>query len=163
MYKLVAATLAFGAFIGLVMPSGSNVDAEPVSAEAAEEASEDGEGRETKLDRQSDGHFYVDAEVDGAQVNFLVDTGATSVALTIADAERLGIDFDREDFTVVGTGASGPVRGQVVEIDEIDIDGKSVTDVRGVVLDGLGISLLGQAYLSELDTVSIKGDVMTLD
>jgi aspartyl protease family protein len=84
------------------------------------------------------------------------------VALTIEDARRLGVPFTPGEFQVVGTGASGEVRGQLVTLDRISIEGKEVRNVRGAVLEGLEISLLGQSYLSRLGGVEMSGDYMTL-
>jgi clan AA aspartic protease (TIGR02281 family) len=95
-------------------------------------------------------------------VKFMVDTGATPVALTIEDAARIGVEFQPDSFSVIGSGASGPVRGERVVLDSVDIDGKAASDVRGSVIEGLDISLLGQAYLSELEKVEISGDEMVL-
>ena len=63
---------------------------------------------------------------------------------------------------MVGTGASGPVRGKLVELEKIDLDGKEVRNVRGAVLEGLDISLLGQSYLSRIGGVQMSGDQMVL-
>src|SRR5262245_50762121 len=49
------------------------------------------DGMPTNVPRQTDGHFYVDAEVNGTRIHFLIDTGSTTVALTEDDARRAGI------------------------------------------------------------------------
>ena len=121
-----------------------------------------GEAEETALERRSNGHFYVTASVNGEPVEFVVDTGASTVALTIKDAERIGIPFDPADFEIIGTGASGPVRGARVTLDSVDIDGKDVNHVEGAVLKGLEVSLLGQSYLSQIGGVEMGGDEMVL-
>jgi aspartyl protease family protein len=72
------------------------------------------------------------------------------------------VPFSRSNFEVIGTGASGAVRGQLVTIDRLSIDGKEVREVRGAVLEGLEISLLGQSYLSRIGGVEMAGDSMTL-
>jgi aspartyl protease family protein len=118
--------------------------------------------RETVIDRGDNGHFTTVAEVNGEPIRFVVDTGATTVALTQDDARRAGVAFDTSQFAVIGKGASGDVRGQEVTLRDVELEGKRVDDVRAVVLDGLGVSLLGQNYLRHLDTVSISGDRMTL-
>lgn len=157
MRKLLASTVLIGVAAGLLAPNGEAIE----PARATREPSR-GNGEETALERRSNGHFYVTAAVDGEPVEFVVDTGATGVALTIADAERIGVPFDREQFERVGTGASGPVRGQRVMLGSIDIDGKEVSDVEGAVLDGLEVSLLGQSYLSQIGGVEMSGNQMVL-
>src|SRR5687768_6327358 len=78
----------------------------------------------TELERSPSGHFYTHAKVNGELVRFLVDTGATGVALTVEDAKRVGIKVDPSSFEVVGEGASGLVRGQLVTLDSVEVEGK---------------------------------------
>lgn len=119
-------------------------------------------GQATELRRAADGHFYADAQVNGFPVPMLVDTGASTVALTIGDAQRLGITVDPASFEVVGAGASGPVRGARVVLDSVAIGGRHEGPIAAVVLEGLDRSLLGQSWLGRLDQVQITGDTMTL-
>ena len=157
MNKALLIVIAIGAAIGILLPSGKP---QPQTAAASVKQAVTAE---TRLEREGNGHFYVDAEVNDEQlVHFLVDTGASGVALTIKDAERLGVPFSRDNFQVVGTGASGEVRGQFIKLDRVSIEGKEARNVNGAVLEGLEISLLGQSYLSRLSGVEISGDTMTL-
>ena len=153
--------LLLGAGIGLMWPSGESV-APPAAVASAHAGSPAAKPKETLLERSSGGHFYVDAEVNGQLVRFVVDTGATSVALTVEDARRIGLPFSTSEFQVVGTGASGPVRGQSITLDKVSVDGKEVRGVSGAVLEGLGVSLLGQSYLSRIGGVEMSGDYMRL-
>ncbi len=99
------------------------------------------------IERKNDGHFYVDAMVNGQLVRFLVDTGATGVALTAKDARHVGLFFSPGEFTIVGRGASGEVRGKLVTIDRISLGHMEATKVPGAIIDdGLDISLLGQSF-----------------
>jgi len=156
MVKPLLFVIALGIAVGLAWPSSND------RAVATPASSDPAQARETTLQRESNGHFYTHATVNGELVRFLVDTGATSVALTMADAERLGLAVDPASFTVVGEGASGPVRGKEVVLDSVDIDGKRVTEVQAVVLEGSRLSLLGQSYLSRMGEVQMKGDYMVL-
>ena len=132
----------------------------PKPAEAAQPQS--GWAQETRLQRGDSGHFYATASVNGQPIEFVVDTGASTVALTIADAQRAGIAVDPSSFEVVGTGASGPIRGQNVTLGSVSLDGKEVRTLRGAVLEGLEVSLLGQSYLSRISGVEMRGDEMVL-
>ncbi|MXO86430.1 TIGR02281 family clan AA aspartic protease [Altererythrobacter aurantiacus] len=117
----------------------------------------------TILERQADGHFYANVVVSGVETQMLVDTGASFIALTAADAEAIGLDWNESDMTVVAHGASGPVRGVPVSLDEVELNGLHVRDVRGAIIpEGLGISLLGQTFLSQIDRVSIEDGQMVL-
>jgi aspartyl protease family protein len=156
MIKPFITIVVVGIGIGLALPSGKR----PVAASAESSAPE--ERRETTLERESNGHFYALAKVNGQLVRFIVDTGASTVALTVEDAERLGIPVNPATFEVVGEGASGLVRGKLITLDSVEIDGKRVDNVRASVLEGSRLSLLGQSYLSRMGEVQMKGDYMVL-
>jgi aspartyl protease family protein len=158
MGKLVAFILVFGLTLGYLLPGHS-----PASSGNPHRVTTPSEPpRETQLERSPSGHFYTYAKVNGEFVRFVVDTGADVVALTREDAERLGIKVDPSSFEVVGEGASGPVRGAPVRIDSIEVDGKLVNDVQGIVLADSSLSLLGQSYLSRIQEVKMTGDYMVL-
>jgi aspartyl protease family protein len=171
MLKPLVFVIILGAAIGFALPGSRQ--AAPAAAEAEAEVPAGGKTRssvaapapvpvETRVERSGNGHFYVHATVNGELVRFVVDTGATGVALTIDDARRAGVDVSEGSFDVIGTGASGAVRGQLVRLDNITLDGKEATNVRGAVLEGLEVSLLGQSYLSRLRSVEMAGDTMVL-
>src|SRR5688572_3277111 len=102
MLKPILAMVAVGTVIGLAWPTGRATEA-PAAGTA------DAQRRETVLERERNGHFYVNAKVNGELVRFIVDTGASGVALTAEDAERVGIAFSPAEFGYVGEGAAGPV------------------------------------------------------
>lgn len=121
------------------------------------------QGFSTILDRAPDGHFYVQANVNNQPVRFMVDTGASGIALTGADAARIGLSFDPAEFQIVGTGASGPVMGKQVTLDTVQVEGKTANGLPAAILaDGLDVSLLGQSFLSRYDHVGIANDRMEL-
>ena len=159
MNKLGIFAVILGVTLGLMMPTGQS---RAPSVQAAAAVTRSSTPVETRIRRSENGHFYVHGMVNGQLVRFLVDTGATGVALTATDAERTGVSFSPRNFEVVGTGASGAVRGQVVRLDSVDVDGKVASNVPAAVLEGLEISLLGQSYLSQLASVEMSGDYMVL-
>ncbi|MBV8685481.1 MAG: TIGR02281 family clan AA aspartic protease [Alphaproteobacteria bacterium] len=167
MQKLFFTVIAIGASVGFLMPSGKDArPAAPAPRAASAEAdtfSAVSAGGTTVLERSPSGHFYVDAEVNNDLVHFVVDTGATMVALTVDDARRLNIPFSESDFSVVGRSASGDAIGLPVTIDRISVDGKEVRNVRGAVIRDLDVSLLGQTYLTRLASVQMSGDQMRLE
>ena len=158
MSKSLIFVIMFGAAIGFMLPAGET------STPAAEAANASGQPVpvESRIRRAPNGHFYVHATVNGELVRFLVDTGATTVALTEEDAERVGIELDRANYREIGRGAAGTIQGQLATIDSIEIEGKRVSNVRGAVLQGSEISLLGQSYLSRIRSVEMSGDYMVL-
>ncbi len=156
MIRALILVVTVGALIGFAWPSD-----EPTSGAAGSIPS--GERKDTVLEREANGHFYTHAKVnDGELVHFIVDTGASVVALTVDDARRLGIPIDPDQFTIVGEGAGGPVRGVDLMLKSVEVDGKRVENVRAVVLEGSNLSLLGQAYLSRMGEVEMSGDYMVL-
>jgi len=115
------------------------------------------------LTRHRDGHFYTEGSIDGARVRFLVDTGASIVALTGADAEALGLTWDESSLQPIGRGASGVVNGIPLRLDKVEIEGIEARNVDAAIIpEGLDVSLLGQSFLSKVNTVQISGDEMRL-
>jgi aspartyl protease family protein len=134
----------------------------PRVAEASGSSPSTSRAGETVLQREANGHFYADAQVNYGRVRFLIDTGASTIALTQDDARRANVSFDTSRFEPVGSGASGPVYGQVVMINSIEIEGKRATGLPGVVLRDADTSLLGQSFLRRMQSVAIEGDRMVL-
>lgn len=119
-------------------------------------------GKAVTLQRQDDGHFYADVQINGSTVRMLVDTGASGIALTRDDARRAGIGISIGMPNVVGQGAGGEVKGEYVTLDRVSLGDESVSAVPAVVLDGGGQSLLGQSFLGQFASVEIKGNKMVL-
>jgi len=115
-----------------------------------------------ELERERDGHFYADVEINGTPIRALVDTGASGIALSRDDARRAGVGVSIGMPEVVGEGASGAVRGERIVLDRVALGPKSAEDVGAVVLDTGDMTLLGQSFLSEFDSVEIQGDKMIL-
>jgi aspartyl protease family protein len=114
------------------------------------------------LDRSDDGHFYADAAVNGTTIRFMVDTGASGVALSAEDAAQVGLPFNPGEFSSIGHGASGEVRGKMVTLGEVRLGDKSVQNVSGAILEGSRLSLLGQSFLGQMGTIEISGDRMVI-
>ena len=164
MLRAVVIVVLIGTFIGAMMPARESRPSSAREREApAKAAVARNPGDPVRIERRSDGHFYVHGEINGQIARFLVDTGASMVALTVEDAERLGVEFSPDRFGIVGTGASGPVRGQRVMLNEVVVEGRQALDVEGAVIEGLEISLLGQSFLSRLGSIEMSGDQMVLN
>ncbi|KHK89710.1 retropepsin-like aspartic protease family protein [Novosphingobium malaysiense] len=117
----------------------------------------------TVLERAQDGHFYADADVDARSTHFLVDTGASVVALTGSDAQAIGLVWNESDLVPVGRGASGTVYGVPVRLQRVELEDFAAHDVPAAIIpEGLDVSLLGQSFLAELKGVRIEGDRMIL-
>jgi aspartyl protease family protein len=110
-----------------------------------------------------DGHFHVAATVDGVPVRFMVDTGASTVALSPADAKRIGFDVERLSYTLTLRTASGIGRGAPVRLREVRIGPIVVRDVRAVVNRAeMDRSLLGMSLLERLSSYQVKDGTLTL-
>lgn len=150
-------------------------DPEPLARPAATEAVAQGDieaheswesyedADESVLVRQEDGHFYANVEVGSNEVRFMVDTGASGIALTAEDAETLGFSWNDNELGVVGRGVSGNVFGKRVRLPSVRLGSVETTDVEAVIIpSGLDVSLLGQSFLSKAATVKIENDEMTI-
>jgi aspartyl protease family protein len=104
------------------------------------------------IPRDRRGHFQVDGRVDGRRIAFMVDTGASVIALTTADAAALGIHPAQREFSVAMSTANGTVRAAPVRLDMVEIGGVVVRDVAAVVMPDMALSenLLGMSFLSRL-------------
>jgi aspartyl protease family protein len=156
---LPALALFGGAAIGMVVLRDSmthEVEAKPALAASAEiEEAPNISGhqiRTASLRKEGDGHFWATAYVNGIPVKFLVDTGASLVALSERDARKIGLDTDRLDQNAEVRTAAGRVKASTAMIETIEIDGVTVKNVQAVIIDkGLEHSLLGMSFLNRLD------------
>lgn len=112
--------------------------------------------------RNADGHFYIVADVDHRPVLFLVDTGASMVALSRADAERAGIDTAALRFTQPVQTASGRSSAAPVRLRSLRLGGLELRDVDAMVMIDGSQSLLGMSALNRLSGVEIRGDELVL-
>ena len=113
--------------------------------------------------RSRDGHFWVDAEVNGRQIRFLVDTGASDVVLTREDADRLGILLQPQDYSLVYRTASGTTRAAPVQLDYVSFGTLHLWNVEAAVnQSNMDVSLLGQSFLSRLSGFEVSGNILTL-
>ncbi len=110
------------------------------------------------------GHFFIDAAVNGTTIRFLVDTGATVVALTRDDARAIGLTDGDLDFSQAMNTANGQARAAPTTLRSVRLDQFEATDVPAVVMEkGLGISLLGMSFLNRVAGYSISGGDLTIE
>jgi aspartyl protease family protein len=111
-----------------------------------------GNSRSVVVSRDARGHFEVDARVNGHPAGFMVDTGASVIALTARDAARLGIRPAQNAFVAEVKTANGTVRAAPVRIDAVEVGDLAVRDVDALVLpdEALSENLLGLSFLSRL-------------
>jgi aspartyl protease family protein len=113
------------------------------------------------LSADTHGHFLTDGAVNGVPVRFVVDTGATVVALPASDAERLGLDYRKGPVALIKT-AAGVVPVHRVRFESVRLGAIEINAVDGVVIEqGLDIALLGMSFLSRVEMRN-EGQLMTL-
>ena len=113
--------------------------------------------------RAADGHYWAEARIDGRPVRLMVDTGASRIVLTRADAAALGLDPAAEAFTTDLATAAGPVRAAPVRLKSVAVAGARVDHVDALVVEhGLPHSLLGMSYLGRLSAFTATPTRLTL-
>lgn len=141
-----------------VVLAPAEVQAPPSAPDAIAGASD-----ETVLERQPSGHFYANVDVNNTEIRFIVDTGATRIALTGEDAEALGFSWQDDDLRVVGRGVSGDVHGKPVILSSVQLGDLAAQNIDAVIIPrGLDVSLLGQNFLSKASSVRIENDEMVI-
>ncbi len=170
-YFAVLAALAL-AFAGLLTRMADKAGRAPtteiassaVAAPAAPPASSSNY-RTVTIPRDARGHFQVDARVDGRRIGFMVDTGASTIALTASDARRLGIHPSASEFTVGVRTANGTVRAAAANLSMVEVGGLVVRDVRALVVPDTALSenLLGMSFLTKLRRFEYAGGKLVLE
>ena len=104
------------------------------------------------LNSDSRGHFQIDARVDGRSIEFLVDTGASSIALRESSAAKLGIHPSARDYSVKMQTANGIGKAARVQLGRVEVGGITVRDVVALVVpdESLSTNLLGMTFLSRV-------------
>jgi aspartyl protease family protein len=141
-----------GYFVNSIDKTPLTVSQTPAAMLATAQPQVSAAGRTVLIPRDGRGHFQVDARVDGKQMGFMVDTGASVIALTAGDARRLGLRPLQREFTAEVKTANGSVRAAPTQLDRVEIDGISVRDVAALVMPegALSENLLGLSFLSKL-------------
>jgi aspartyl protease family protein len=108
--------------------------------------------RSVAVDADRRGHFQVQGSIDGRRMDFMVDTGASVIALRESDASRLGFHPAQRDYTAQVKTANGALRAAPLQLDRVEIGGLTVRNVAALVLpdEALSENLLGLSFLSRL-------------
>lgn len=115
------------------------------------------------FDAGPDGHFRVQALVNGGRVTFMVDTGATDVVLAPADARRIGIDPDRLVFDQLAGTANGTVTGAAIRLDSLAVGSIEMREMPATVNGAeMSESLLGMEFLNRLQGWRVENGVLML-
>lgn len=118
---------------------------------------------EVVITRSNNGHFMVRSEVNGVIVNFLLDTGATDIALDPLDAKRIGLDPDALNYIRIYQTANGKIRAAPVKLKSVRIGELEFYNVRASVNENSsGGSLLGMSFLDLFTSYEVRGDKIYL-
>jgi aspartyl protease family protein len=154
--RSVISFAAFALVAAIMVPryamQSDHRSAAPAMAETAQSAGTAADSRSVTLRRNRQGHFQVEGRIDGRRLTFLVDTGASVIALTAEDAASLGLHPAQHDFRALMQTANGKVYAAPVELSMVEIEDVAVHNVPAIVMPpgALAGNLLGMSFLSRL-------------
>jgi aspartyl protease family protein len=121
--------------------------------------------RTFSVPRDGRGHFATEGRIDGQRIPFMIDTGASVVALTESSAARFGLRPARADYRATVTTANGTVKAAPARIAMLEVGGLIVRDVDAMVLpdEALSENLLGLSFLSRLKRFEYANGKMVLE
>ena len=122
-------------------------------------------GRSLSIPRDARGHFQTEGRIDGQRIGFMVDTGASVIALNETSAARFGLRPSRNDYNATVTTANGTIKAARTRIAMLDVGGLIVRDVDAMVLpdEALSENLLGLSFLSRLKRFEYANGQMVLE
>jgi aspartyl protease family protein len=163
-FVFIALALVMLSLYGVSVLNETVVEAKDDKTVATVEAPKSGNQRNVRniAIRSNNGQFATDGRVDGRQIAFMVDTGASQVTLRESDAARLGYHPQERDFVVKIHTANGEGRAASVELDTVEIGDIIVHDVAALVVPdkALGVNLLGMSFLSRVKWVHERGELV---
>ena len=122
------------------------------------------DGRKTRIAMGEDGHFHADVVVNGVKRTMLVDSGATTTALSEATAKAAGIALDERPFPVLLDTANGSITAQAATARTIDVGSIRMTDLAVVVSPAFGdTDAIGMNFLSRLGSWRVEGRTLILE
>jgi aspartyl protease family protein len=144
-------------------PAAASASAAPKKAATVTVAQ--ASGRSLDIPRDARGHFQTDGRIDGQRINFMVDTGASLVALNEKSAARFGLRPSRSDYNATVTTANGTIKAARARLAMIELGGLVVRDVDALVLpdEALSENLLGLSFLSKLKRFEYANGKMVLE
>jgi aspartyl protease family protein len=121
--------------------------------------------RSLSIARDGRGHFQTEGRIDGQRIDFMVDTGASMIALNETSAARFGLRPSRGDYNATVTTANGTIKAARTRLPMVDVGGLVVRDVDAMVLpdEALSENLLGLSFLSKLRRFEYANGKMVLE
>ena len=158
-FILLMAAGAMGAARYLDHQAKPGSDAVAMTTQPAQAPAAPSNYRTVTLNSDGRGHFQVDARVEGRSIDFLVDTGASSIALRESSAAKLGIHPSASDYSVRMQTANGVGKAARVQLDRVEVNGITVRNVDALVVpdEALTTNLLGMSFLSRVKWTHDRG------
>jgi aspartyl protease family protein len=167
----IVITAAIMAGLGTFMAQmASKITPAPASATAAPQAAviamaSQGGARTVNIPRDARGHFATEGRIDGQRINFMVDTGASVIALNESSAVRFGLRPTPGQYNATVTTANGTIKAARTRLAMVEVGGLVVRDVDAMVLpdEALSENLLGLSFLSKLKRFEYANGQMVLE
>jgi aspartyl protease family protein len=154
------AILAFAVFLLL-----QQAPYQPTLARLTEQLGLDNQtvsGNEVRVRMSPDGHFWVDADINGVKRRMLIDSGATVTALSAGTAHSAGVDTGMGLTPVILRTANGAAAAQTGSIDELRVGNIVARNLKVVSAPGLDLDVIGMNFLSELESWRVEGRTLVL-
>ncbi|PWJ93676.1 MULTISPECIES: TIGR02281 family clan AA aspartic protease [Mesorhizobium] len=121
-------------------------------------------GRKVVVAADERGHFSSAFKLNGRQIDGMIDTGATLVAINTSTARKIGLSLNASDFSHEVSTANGTIKAAVAMIDRLQIGSITVNDVQTIVLDdrALRTNLIGMSFLNRLDKYQVENGTLLL-
>ncbi|WP_371154429.1 TIGR02281 family clan AA aspartic protease [Jannaschia sp. 2305UL9-9] len=159
---LQQAAIWFFIFVGAVLAYGVWDDVSQI-ATPRQSVITDGEAVMVEVPRERDGHYHLTLDINGVDIPFIIDTGATDLVLTRQDAESVGLIAEDLRFFGRAMTANGSVETAAVRLDEVSLGGVVDRNVPAVVNGGeMRQSLLGMSYLQQFGRIEIENNRLRL-
>lgn len=161
---IAAVMIGLGTFMAQMADKMSSASATSAPQTTVATAAPAG-GRSLNIPRDGRGHFQTEGRIDGQRIGFMVDTGASVVALNETSAARFGLRPSRSDYNATVTTANGTIKAARTRIAMLDVGGLIVRDVDAMVLpdEALSENLLGLSFLSRLKRFEYANGQMVLE
>lgn len=136
---------------------------ERVKADISGTAGQSVSGNEITIRRQDDGHYWLQVDVNGKPVRFMIDSGATTTAVNASTARETGIQVDADGYPVFLSTANGRVTAQRGIIQSFKIGTHEIGQHNVVVSESFGdTNVLGMNFLDSMQSWKVEGNLMTL-
>lgn len=121
-------------------------------------------GSALRINMGPDGHFWASARIEGVERRMLIDSGATTTALSAATAKAAHVEIDGGPFAAAIDTANGPVQAQRGRIAKLELGGITARDLPVVVAPEFGeMDVLGMNFLSQLASWRVEGNILILE